>query len=325
MTRVSVALCTYNGAAYIREQLESIIAQTRPVDEIVIGDDGSSDATLDLVRDVLRDARPEVVVLSSGAGLGVTANFARTMAATTGDVVVLSDQDDVWQPERVAGALAEIEAGAEFVFSDARLVGASGSPLPWSLFEALEIGRREIEAVRGGDAFATLLRRNLATGATASVTRGALERALPFPDAWVHDEWLAVVTAAFAPLAIAEGRLVDYRQHDSNQIGVRKPTLRYKLRRILAPRGARYRNLERMARVLVERLVLLGAAPELIAAAEAKLDHQAARAALPASRIARVPAVIREARTGRYRRYSSQGRRDILRDLFSKGGGDDLE
>lgn len=320
MTRVSVALCTYNGAAYLREQLASILAQTRPVDEIVIGDDGSTDGTLGLVRDAVDGAdgaAPRLVVLPVAGGLGVTKNFERTALATSGDVVAFSDQDDVWRADRIAEALRLVESGAAMTFSDARLVDAGGTPLRSSLFGALGIGRRELGAVRADRAFETLLRRNLVTGATMTVTRAAIERAAPFPEEWVHDEWLAIVTAAFDRLGASEELLVDYRQHGGNQIGARAPSLGYKIRRVLEPRGDRYAGLERRALLLLERLIALGAKPERIGAAGEKLEHQRARAALPPNRLARIPVVAREAIRGRYAAYSSQGSLDVVRDLLS--------
>ena len=86
--RISVAMCTYNGAEFLPAQLESIFAQTRTADEIVVCDDGSTDETRSLI--------PQNVILHENEKkLGTAKNFERAIGLCTGDVIVLSDQDDV--------------------------------------------------------------------------------------------------------------------------------------------------------------------------------------------------------------------------------------
>lgn len=320
MATTSVALCTYNGAAYVAEQVRSILAQTRPVDEIVVGDDGSSDGTLGLVRaEVAGRSSPRLVVLDVPGRLGVTANFARTAEACEGDVVVFSDQDDVWHPRRVEAALAAFGADPEvaLVFGDARLVDSAGAPLGTLLSQAVEISGPDLERIRSGRAFEVLLRRNLVTGATMSVRRDLIRRALPFPTEWVHDEWLAIIAAASGRLAWIPEPLVDYRQHGANEIGAAVPSLRYKIARTLERRGDRYDVLARRAEILAERLEADGAPEELRIAARAKAEHQRRRAVLPANRLARLPLIAAELRRGRYRAYAGRGALDALRDLLS--------
>ncbi len=96
---ISVSLCTYNGEQYIREQLQSIFNQSMPVDEVVIGDDGSSDATLSIIN-TFKEKYP-IRVLESGQKLGTIRNFLRTIFECTGDIIFLSDQDDIWVPCKV--------------------------------------------------------------------------------------------------------------------------------------------------------------------------------------------------------------------------------
>jgi glycosyltransferase involved in cell wall biosynthesis len=107
-------MCTYNGAAFVREQLESILAQTVLPAQIVVSDDGSSDATLDEVRRVLtpariRDTGITVDILTRKKPLGVTGNFEAAMAACTGEFIALSDQDDVWRSNRLEVLLAAFD------------------------------------------------------------------------------------------------------------------------------------------------------------------------------------------------------------------------
>lgn len=321
MTRVSVALCTFNGARFLETQLTSILNQTRLPDEVVVSDDGSTDETLAVVERVWRSHPSAVSVqlirLAEG-NVGVTANFERAIRATTGDIIVLSDQDDEWRSDRIEGALAVFETSDDVVlhFGDALLIDAKGNPIGGTLFDALEISPVDLEMVRGRNAFSVLLRRNLVTGATTAFRRTLLGAALPFDPDWVHDEWLAIVAAASGRIEFSTTPRLGYRQHGANAIGARKPTLRYKVHRVLEPRGDRYETLARKFASLAARMGAAGAAEPIIREAQRKAQHEATRAGLPASRLRRWPTIAKLARAGAYERYSSRGRLDILRDLL---------
>lgn len=316
--RVSVALCTYNGARFIEAQLESIFAQGDLVGELIVADDGSTDDTLERVRTTAAAAgwTPRVHVLTGG-GHGVTANFERAVRACRGEFIALSDQDDVWLPGRLEMQVDRLDATprAALLFADATLVGADASPLGATLFEHLEVGPRELELIATGGAFASLLRRNVVTGATVVFRRSLLEDALPFPREWVHDEWLAIIAAALSSVVPLDQPVVAYRQHGANEIGVVAPTLSRKVRRVLQPRGDRNRNLALRAAVLAGRLEHLGASDDVVATARDKASFERFRADLPDSRPRRFLRVLARARTGDYGRFASQGGMDIVRDL----------
>ena len=326
-TRVSVALCTHNGEQYVGEQIATIAAQTRPVAEVVLSDDASADATVEVAGERLRSAGPAtpatLVLLENPAPLGVTANFEQALSRTSGDLIALSDQDDVWHPDKIE-RLVEVlgSSGALLVWTDARIVGNRGEPLGRTLFEDLEISARERELVGAGRAFPALLRRNLATGATVLLRRDLLAAALPIPAEWVHDEWLAIIASAVGDVAMLDETTIDYRLHDRNQIGVTAPSLRNKIRRVLQPRGDRNELLAAKFAVLAERLRALGdrVPTAYAAAAEQKARFEGARARLSARRWRRIPVVVSLLRSGDYDRYASQGRRDVLRDLLQPHG-----
>jgi glycosyltransferase involved in cell wall biosynthesis len=316
---ISVALCTFNGARYVRKQLESILDQTRRPDEIVVADDGSTDGTLEIVAEVAAGAGVPFVVLPSGARLGVTANFARAIAACSGDVVVLSDQDDVWHDDRVADSLAALDADPEalLVHTDARLVDAAGGPLGVDLLEGLRAtGNERRELASGSGAFRVHLRRNLATGATVTFRRRLREAAEPFPSAWVHDEWLTILAAAQGGARYLDRATIDYRQHGSNEIGVARGGLGYLIARMLAPRADRYETLATRAALLEERLARLPVPEDVRALARRKARFERARSRYPRVRIARVPAILGGLVRGDYRDLSSQRSMDALRDLL---------
>jgi len=322
---VSVALCTHNGALYLGEQLRSILAQTRVPDEVVISDDASTDGTIELARAVLAESTIPVslTVISNTVALGVTGNFEQAVRACRGDIIVLSDQDDVWHRDRVAIALTAFDADPDLLFlhSNAQLVDETGRPIGYSLFAALQISRRELRWVRSGRAVRALLRRNLATGATAAFRTSLLDAALPFPAPWVHDEWLAIIAAVTGRIDYRSDSLIDYRQHGANQIGATRSSLVEKSDTL---RGSRYNRIDSLivrTERLRERVLALGdqVHPGVLLRLDDKLSHLRARRGLPAAPPLRIPGILAGIVSGRYDRYG-RGLYDVARDLLQRAG-----
>lgn len=334
-TSISVALCTHNGSAFLREQLLSILRQSVPVSEIVLSDDASTDATVALFHDTLNvwaakgstaataggnapRVLPRVTVLQNETALGVTANFAQALAACTGEIIVLSDQDDVWHEQKVAKILAAFDAepNSDLAFSDARMVDGAGVSLNVRLFETLGLSARERTLIAQHNAFDALLRRNIVTGATAAVRSRLVQRSQPFPASWVHDEWLSIVASAQSDLTMIDEPLIDYRQHGGNQIGASQLTAGGALGRLKAPRTARNRRLLVRAQDLAERMPQLTPRPsdERIRLAQLKLGHERRRSSYPAARLRRIVPVWRAWRAGGYDQFGL-GLQDIVRDL----------
>ncbi|MGO4691593.1 glycosyltransferase family 2 protein [Glaciibacter sp. 2TAF33] len=321
----SVALCTYNGAAFIQEQIRSILQQTLVPDEIVISDDGSSDGTLDLVADTIEEFQAEnracavmPRILRNAEPLGVTRNFEQALTACNGDLIALSDQDDLWHPQRFERMVAEFGRRPNLLLlsSDARLVDAKGKPTGLTLLATLGVSRSDEDSVHQGRALDALLRRNIVTGATTMVRRNLVERAVPFPESWVHDEWLAMVGAVTGEVDLLAEALIDYRQHGGNQIGASSLDAAGKLGRLRAPRSARNRRLLARAEALQERARDFRpvVSPGTLAKIDAKVAHDQMRNMLPAARLLRVRPILQEWRTGAYNRYGL-GLQDVLRDL----------
>lgn len=323
---ISVALCTHNGTRFIGEQMRSICLQTLPPDEIVLSDDASSDDCVAVARASLREceqARPGIAidlrVIENSPPLRITKNFEQAVLACKGNLIALSDQDDAWHPERLARVAAEFERRPELLLlhTDARLVGASGQDLGESLFHALEVKSFELDWIHRGNAFDVFLRRNLVTGATTVFRRTLLAHAAPFPVEWLHDEWLAIIAAAVGRVDALEARLIDYRQHESNQIGARRDSFLRKVQKAFASRGDTHQRRAVKAELLLSRLLALGSVvgQETVGKVRDKLEHQRFRAGLPSGRIARFAPVMREASTGRYEKFG-RGTRGVVRDLF---------
>ncbi|GAB2452099.1 glycosyltransferase involved in cell wall biosynthesis [Conyzicola lurida] len=317
---ISVALCTHNGERFVAEQIRSILAQTTPVTEIVLGDDASTDATVSVVEKAvagLGAKAPTLVVIRNEVALGVAANFEATLRACTGELVLLSDQDDSWHPTRVSLTVAEFAARPRLTLlhSDATLVDADGTPTGRGLFEVLGVTADDLASEHEGNGFAVLLTRNIVTGATVALRRSLLDVALPVPPAWIHDEWLAAVSAATGGLDSLERQLVDYRQHGGNVIGVSRLSVAQKWGKLVEPRGDRNTQLAQRALELADRLGNMQGVPaDILHSARGKLLHETRRASLSPHRLGRLRTVAAELASGRYSVYG-RGTADIARDL----------
>lgn len=319
---ISVAMCTFNGEQFVEQQLQSILDQTELPRQIVISDDGSSDATLSIIRRVWSNYKEstsnkveiELVIIENHTSLGVTKNFQQALLACTYPLIALSDQDDVWVPEKLRQLRSFFEDDPEvlFAFTNSRLVDEHGRTLGSTSFQALGVTRKEKKLIQQGHALQVFLRRNLATGATVMLKQETLEAAIPFPNGWVHDEWLALISSCTGKVNMIEDCLIDYRQHSTNQIGMKKPTLRHHIGRLIFPRTARNLKLLQRAQAMSEHPFLRVNYPEV---ASEKLQHEEARQSYPASRIRRLLPIIREIGSGRY--WScGLGAQDVARDLI---------
>lgn len=316
-------MCTYNGAAYLRPQLDSLLAQTLLPDEILIADDGSSDATLEILqRFVLRAKQRgvDVVLRCNPQNLGYVKNFSQALLQASGDIIFLCDQDDVWRPDKLALMMARFtgEPSLLLLHTDARLVDADGQSLHCSMFEALQLDELEKLAIHAGDAFDVVLRRSFVTGATAAVRRELVRLAMPVADAWIHDEWLAAVAASVGRVDFLDEPLIDYRQHGANQIGARQRTLSMKWHDLYLPRRQLFS--EEVARLLLlEKFLEQGEFPraqERVEQVRHKRLHLQRRLTIGRTKKwQRWPLVLSEAAQGDYRRYGT-GIRSILRDLL---------
>jgi glycosyltransferase involved in cell wall biosynthesis len=322
--KISVALCTYNGDKFIADQLNSILEQTVSPHEIVLLDDGSTDATLDTVAafvPLFEKCGTRLDYRRNQENVGYIKNFEMAVSACSGDIILLCDQDDVWSHDKVAtlvGCFApDTQKNLMLVYSDAEVVDAELQPLGFTQSEALDVTPRELALLRHDRGFEALLPRNLVTGATVAFRRELLGYALPFPSTWIHDEWLAIIAAAVGRIHFCDTPLVKYRQHGSNQIGMRRRYLAERLRSMFRVRGQFYIMQVERAETLKARLetVKPNIDPRKLERLNDRLCHVRFRAALPPSRLARIAPAMVEWRAGRYRAYSN-GFRAVIRDLF---------
>lgn len=317
---ISVALCTYNGARFLPAQLQSMLEQTRRPDELVVCDDGSSDATRKLLQDFQHKAPFPVRLHFNRSTLGSTQNFAKAIRLCKGDLIVLADQDDVWLANKLTVLekkfLGQPDIG--IVFSDAEVVDAQLGSLGYTLWQYSRFSAAKQTKVTYGKGLEVLLKHVVVTGATLAFRRRFLRLLLPIPEGWIHDAWIALMISACSNMAIVTTPLVLYRQHGANQIGAIHMSLLQRMAEALRLDRNAYYDTE-ISRYEVARRRLFDF-PDIVnrnalVLIDAKLAHLHARRSLPSSRFARVPFVFRELVALRYYRYSF-GWQVAIKDLL---------
>jgi glycosyltransferase involved in cell wall biosynthesis len=207
---VSVVLGTYNGEAYLQEQLRSVLAQTYPALEIIAIDDGSRDRTVDILREYAgRDPRMRVVV--NERNLGFIRNFEKGCRLADGKYIALCDQDDYWIPEKIAKMVSAI-GEYPMVYCDSDLCGEDLQPM----------GRRISDLVhyQSFDDCRQLCVFSRMYGHATLITRDLFEKASPFLEEVPHDGWLAYHATLYGGVHYLPEVLVKYRQHAGNVFGV---------------------------------------------------------------------------------------------------------
>lgn len=199
--KVSVCLASFNGEAHIYEQIASILASAS-VDELIVSDDGSTDATRDIVM-AFDDGR---IMLLEGPGLGLIRNFEHALSYATGEVVFLSDQDDVWLSGKVERVLTLLN-DVDMVVTDCRVVDA----------ELREIHPSFFRLNRSNPGLWRNLAKNSYLGCCMGMRRRVVDAALPFPsDIAMHDWWLGLVAERVGRTCFIDEVWSLYRRHGGN-------------------------------------------------------------------------------------------------------------
>lgn len=268
---VAVLLATYNGAAFLDAQLVSVLNQRAVQLRILAHDDGSSDATPQLLR-AYAERHPDVIeVIDAPACGGASANFSFLLEQGLAhrahfNYFMFCDQDDIWDADKVAvtlEAMRTLEASTPdrplLVHSDLRVVDAAGAVIASSLcrFQHLNPVWAEKPSL--------VATQNVVTGCTVMVNRSLAELATPVPDeAIMHDWWIALVAATFGRVAFVPRALISYRQHGNNNLGAQRFDAAYILRklRFMWDGTERHKSLRQGARQADAFLVRFGAYPE---------------------------------------------------------------
>jgi len=205
--KVSVCMAVHNGAAFLQSQIDSILEQLGPADEPVVVDDASDDDSTGILTRI-RDQR--IRLQRNARNVGVLASFEKALNLATGDILFLSDQDDLWLPGKVQKVLAiyREHPSSTMVVTDAQLIDAKGAILAPSFF-----------ARRGRFAPGALHNfvKNKYLGCTLSFRSMMLPVFLPIPrDVPMHDIWFGMLNAVYGETYFLDEPLVAYRRHGAN-------------------------------------------------------------------------------------------------------------
>jgi len=206
---VSIVLATYNGQDFLRLQLDSIVKQTYPHLEVIVTDDCSTDDTVTIINEYTQKY-PFFRLYENVKNVGYIQNFEKGMLLAKGDFIALSDQDDIWNTDKVSILVSEI-SDAEIIYSNSELVDEQGQSL-----------HKRMSEIKNQIAYDNCLMYSIgawAPGHAMMIKRDLVSRCVPFPLIVTHDFWLGFIATCNGPIKYLDTPLVSYRQHQSNVIG----------------------------------------------------------------------------------------------------------
>lgn len=215
---VAILMATYNGARYIREQLMSIKSQTVQDWNLYIRDDGSSDGTMDIIREFCISDNRIHLFEDSELHLGPKASFMKLLASISAEIYFFSDQDDVWNANKIELTIARFHQYNDNAVNDVPvLVHTNLSVVDQDLKVLITTSHKKNISSN----LQVLLPANNVTGCTMAINQKLKEAALNpnLKNIVMHDWWLAICAASLGKIYFIQDSTILYRQHDSNQVG----------------------------------------------------------------------------------------------------------
>ena len=219
---IDILLASYNGEKYIQEQIESILKQTYTNFRLLISDDCSTDKTREILEEYQKkDSR--ITVFFQEKNLGYIRNFEFLLKQIKNEYYMLSDQDDVWLPNKVEKSLEFLQKNdADFVFGDLTVVNQDLKTIYPSFGDFMQLNKK-IEKYINTNKLCYLY--NCITGCTIIAKSNLLDKILPLPtkSKYVpHDYWIGLISSLYGKTAYMTEKYILYRQHGNNQIGTDK-------------------------------------------------------------------------------------------------------
>lgn len=213
--KLSIALCTFNGERFLREQLDSFSRQKRLPDELVVGDDCSTDRTLEILEDWAKSAPFPVEIIRNPQNLGYEKNFENVMRRCSGEVVFPADQDDVWLPEKLEtmARVFEEEPDVGVVYCGRTLIDQNGAPLSERVTELFRI----YHPIDSSYFLADWADEHPdCAGCMSAVRKTIIDRLFPFPRPWAHDTWIFTMAPFHTRMKTLKIPLMRFRRHTTN-------------------------------------------------------------------------------------------------------------
>jgi len=206
---ISIAMCTYNGEVYLKHQLDSILNQSYKNIELIIVDDISTDNTLNILREYAKTDN-RIKIYENEQNLGFIKNFERAISLCSGEFIALSDQDDIWKPQKLEYFYTHINNNI-LIYSDAILIDENEKKLNKMLISP----KKNMISGNNNRAF---IFSNCVSGNTLMFKKELTQHILPIPkEINYHDVWIAFVATTYGTITYSDEAMVYYRQH-SNQI-----------------------------------------------------------------------------------------------------------
>lgn len=325
LQRVSIAMCTYNGAENVLAQLQSFASQTRLPDELIICDDASADATVEIVKKFILDAPFPVHLLVNKQNLGFAGNFAQALSRCSGDIIFLSDQDDVWLPQKLEKFVDIFSNNPTIglVFCDALLVDAHLTSLGQTWWQSRHFSERHQQTLTGVNGGSIILKDPTWMAAGATMAFRAVHRVWvePIPAGWTHDAWIATIVSAYSRVALIPEPLNQYRQHAMQVYGASVSSDAKKSQALARGASSEHFNATvKRYQQLQDRLTSCGpsvAAENFTLLVQMKLTHWRSRLKmLQCSLLRQGWLILQELVSLRYHRYS-QGWKSFALDVWS--------
>lgn len=227
----SVALCTYNGEKYLKEQLDSILSQEIPVDEIIICDDCSTDETSTILKNYQKRFPTIIRLFFNEENLGYVRNFEKALSLCTGEIIFLCDQDDLWRREKVDTITQYFTENPEIglVAHDLELIGSyEGNQTFWEL---KDFGMKEQELLAQKLLPYILLNGNVFPGMSLTIRKELLQAYLPLQridSIIIHDYEFIIKSLRDNKFGLINKVLGSYRQHNEQSIGYKEKKITFK-------------------------------------------------------------------------------------------------
>ena len=322
---ISVAIATYNGEAFVEKQIDSILRQTRLPDELVISDDCSTDRTIDLIKSAATGSPFPIRIFRNTRNVGMTRNFENAITRATGDIILPSDWDDYWMPERIATTASVFAESRDvvLVYCDAALTDSALRPVGTTLF-GLRPQLRVVPELKGAKALAGAA---LVQGMTIAFHRKLKPFVLPFSAQCAWDRWLCMIAPAVGDVKPIDRPLVYYRRHGNNWAPLESEGdaqgrwIRAADREVYAYRAARWDAVHRRLKEIKASEAPWSATTrldEFLDASERCLRFARRRQNLKGRpRIARVGSALSSLVVGDYHRYA-EGVRSCVLDVAAR-------
>ncbi|MBI4768082.1 MAG: glycosyltransferase family 2 protein [Deltaproteobacteria bacterium] len=206
--KISVCLASYNGEKFIFEQINSIISQLDEIDELIISDDSSTDMTLSIIKG-FNDSR--IKLFPGNTFYNPVYNFENALKQSAGEVIVLSDQDDIWLENKLPVIRQRFNNKPPNIYTivlDGQIIDENGTVIKESIFETLGSGKGIIKN----------LIKNTYMGCCMIFTRDLLEKVLPFPKGIpMHDSWIGLLSELYGVVEFVPMKTIQYRRHSDNR------------------------------------------------------------------------------------------------------------